>query len=195
LQLERQRSEHGLFIIVSTRIADALAMTKPYASLTAALVALCLATPARRADAQIIPRPHVSIMGGVSQWDLSGTGTAPFGAVRVDVPLVFIIAEGSLGIFRPKEDVGTSTYIIPEVQLQYQFVPFLVKPYVGIGGGWFTAVSGPGNHRSEVTGSASAGVRVAVPVIAAGLRGELRVRGIGSGFGGSAAEWTLGLSW
>ena len=170
-------------------------MPKPSSLLTAALVVAALAAPTQRAGAQIIPRPHVSIMGGVSQWDLSGTGTAPFGAVRVDVPLVFIIAEGSLGVFRPKEDIGTSTYIIPEVQIQYQFVPFLVKPYVGIGGGWFTAVSGPGDHRSEVTGSASAGVRVAVPVIAAGLRGEVRVRGIGSGFSGGAAEWTLGLSW
>ena len=170
-------------------------MPKPTILLKAALVATCLVAPAHRAAAQIIPRPHVSLMGGVSQWDLSGTGTAPFGAVRVDVPLPFLVAEGSLGIFRPKEDFGTSTYIIPEVQLQYQFVPFLVKPYVGLGGGWFTAVSGPGEHRSEITGSASAGVRVNVPVIGAGLRGELRVRGIGSGFGGSAAEWTIGLSW
>jgi hypothetical protein len=38
-------------------------------------------------------------------------------------------------------------------------------------------------------------VRVAVPLIGAGVRGEVRVRGIGSGFGGSAAEWTLGVSW
>jgi hypothetical protein len=28
-----------------------------------------------------------------------------------------------------------------------------------------------------------------------GLRGELRVRGIGRGFSGSAAEWTLGMAW
>jgi hypothetical protein len=167
-------------------------MPKPSILRAAALVAACLAAPAQ-ADAQLVPVPHFSIMGGVSQFDLSGTGTAPFGAIRVDVPLLVVIAEGSLGVFRPKEQSGTSTYIIPEAQLQWQILPFLVKPYVGIGGGLFKAVSGP-SSASEITASASAGVRVSVPLIGAGVRGEVRVRGIGSSFGGSAAEWTLGVS-
>src|SRR4051812_24158951 len=78
-------------------------------------VLLCAAAivPTGRASAQL-PIPSLSIVGGVSHWDLSGTGTSPFGAVRVDVPLLFIIGEGSLGIFRAKEDAGTRTYIIPE---------------------------------------------------------------------------------
>jgi hypothetical protein len=156
---------------------------------------LAAATLAPAARAQLLPIPHVSVMGGVSQWDLSGTGTSPFGAVRLEVPLVFIIAEGSLGVFRPNEQGGTRTYVIPEAQLQWQILPLLVRPYIGVGGGWFKAVSGADPKRSQLTGSASAGVRVGIPFIGAGLRGELRVRGIGSGFSGSAADWTVGVSW
>jgi hypothetical protein len=150
--------------------------------------------PTHDAAAQL-PIPSLSIAGGVSQFDLSGTGTAPFGAVRLDIPLLSLIAEGSLGVMRASEDIGHRTYIIPEAQLQWEILPFLVKPYLGVGGGLFRAVAGPGTHNSEITASASAGVRVAVPLIGAGVRGEVRVRGIGSGFGGSAAEWTLGVSW
>lgn len=168
-------------------------MPRLLSPLAAALVGVAmLATPTHHAVAQL-PIPSFSIVGGVSQYDLSGTGTAPFGAVRLEVPLLFVIAEGSLGVFRPKESLGSRTYIIPEVQLQWQILPFLVKPYVGLGGGLFRSVAGPG-VRSELTASASAGVRVGIPLIGAGFRGELRVRGIGSSFVGSAAEWTLGLS-
>ncbi|MEO8335730.1 MAG: hypothetical protein ABI664_12205 [bacterium] len=169
-------------------------MPKSYSIFAAVLVVASLAAPMDRAAAQMLAVPHVSLMGGVSQFDLAGTGRAPFGAIRLDVPLVFVIAEASVGVFRPKEDFGTSTYIIPEVQIQYQFVPYLVKPYAGIGGGVVRAISGPGTHTSEFTGSASGGVRVAVPVIGATFRAEVRARGIGSSFDGSAVEYTLGLS-
>src|SRR3954468_8011328 len=137
-------------------------------------VVMTAVLPASRANAQL-PIPSLAIVGGVSHWDLSGTGTSPMAALRVDVPLLFVLAEGSYGVFRPKEDRGTSTYIIPEAQLQWQLLPLLVKPYVGIGGGVFRAISGPAPHASEFTGSASAGVRVGVPLIGAGLRAEVRV--------------------
>ena len=161
---------------------------------TSTLTLALLALHASSARAQL-PIPSLSLMGGVSQWDLSGTGTSPFGAVRLDVPLLFLVAEGSVGIFRPKEDGGTSTYVIPEAQLQWQIFPLLVKPYIGVGGGVFRSLSGPRGTSNTITASASAGVRVGLPLIGAGLRAELRVRGIGSGFGGSAAEWTAGVSW
>jgi hypothetical protein len=147
-----------------------------------------------RAEGQL-PIPSVSIVGGVTQWDLSGTGTSPIGAVRLNIPLLFIVGEGSLAVFRAKESGGTSTYIIPEAQIQWELFPLLVKPYLGIGGGYFKAISGPTPHSNTFTGSASAGVRVSVPLIGAGFRAELRVRGIGSNFSGSAAEWTAGLTW
>jgi len=116
-------------------------------------------------------------------------------ALRVNLPLLFLVGEGGIGVFRAHEDAGTNTYIIPEAQLQWELFPLLVKPYLGIGAGYFRAISGPAPHSNTFTASASAGVRVGVPLIGAGLRAELRVRGVGSGFGGSAAEWTAGLTW
>jgi hypothetical protein len=163
-----------------------------FVTLIGTVVTLTSAPSATHAQ---LPRPHVSLMGGVAQFDLSGTGTARFGAVRVDLPVFFAIAEGSLGVFRPKEDPGRRTYMIPEVQLQWQFLPFVVKPYLGAGVGYFRATSGPSPHPSDVTLSASGGVRVAAPLIPLGVRGELRVRGIGSRFTGSTAEWTIGVTW
>ncbi|MDB4878265.1 MAG: hypothetical protein JWM41_4711 [Gemmatimonadetes bacterium] len=134
-------------------------------------------------------------MGGVSHYNLSGTGTAPFGALRLEIPLLIAVAEGSLGVFRPNENGVHRTYVIPEAQLQWQLLPVLVKPYIGIGGGWFRAVSGPDPRRNDFTLSAAAGIRVGIPLTGFGVRAEARVRGIGSSFGSSATELTLGVSW
>ena len=180
-------------------------MPRPFSRLAATLLLSAIVTlPTHRAAAQL-PIPSLSIVGGVSRYNLSGTGTAPFGAVRLDIPLLFVIAEGSLGVLRTNGDVASRTYVIPEVQLQWQLLPFLVKPYVGLGGGLFRTVTGTGtstgtstgtgSNASDITASASAGVRLGIPLIGAGLRAEVRVRGIGSSFSGSATEWTLGVSW
>ena len=141
-----------------------------------------------------LPIPSLAIVGGVSHYDLSGTGSTPIGALRVDIPLLSLVAEGSLGVMRPKEDVGTRTYIIPEAQLQYQLFPMVIRPYLGAGAGLFKAISGVDPHRSDLTVSAAAGVRATMPLLGFGFRGEVRIRGIGSGFSGSATELTLGLS-
>jgi hypothetical protein len=169
------------------------AMPRPFSPLTAALViAAMLAAPAHRASAQL-PIPSVTIVGGVTHFNLAGSGTSAIGALRIDVPLLSLIAEGSLAAFRSYEEDGRRTYLIPEAQLQWQLLPLLVRPYIGLGGGLFRAIEGPGPHPNEFTGSASAGVRVGIPFIAAGFRGEVRVRGIGSRFGSSATEFVLGV--
>ncbi len=157
----------------------------------AALLALVALPATARAQ---LPLPSFAVVGGVSHFDLNGTGTTPIGALRVDVPLFVVLAEGSLGVMHPKEDNGSHTYVIPEVQLQYQLLPVLVRPYIGVGAGLFKAVSGPDPRRSDFTASAAVGVRATVPLIGFGLRAEARVRGIGSGFGGSATELTVGVS-
>jgi hypothetical protein len=147
-----------------------------------------------RASAQL-PIPRFEIAGGVSKFDMSGTGTAPFGAVRVDLPLTALIFEGSFGAFRPQEQFGVRrTYIVPEGQVQLQLFPAIIRPYVGVGGGWVRAVSGPDPRRNDVTGSLSAGIRAGLPGLPFALRAEVRVRGIGKGFTSSASEWTIGLS-
>ena len=164
-------------------------------SVQLALIAAAAFTIAQPLRAQL-PIPSFSVAGGVSNYDLSGTGTTPFGVARLDLSLLSLIAEGSVGVLRPTEDGDAHrTYIVPEAQLQYQFLPLLVRPYIGVGAGSFRAIAGPDPHRSDLTLSASAGVRVGIPLTPIGARGEVRVRGIGSGFTGSAVEWTLGLSW
>ncbi len=159
------------------------------------LLAALLLTPSL-ASAQL-PIPLMSVNGGVSSYSLANSGTTPFGALRVDVPLLVLLAEGSLGIMRPDEQLsgGRRTYVIPEAQLQYQLLPMLVRPYVGAGLGWFKAVSGPGALTSQLTPSVAAGVRLSVPVIPLGFRGEVRYRGVGSGFSQHATEFTIGVNW
>jgi hypothetical protein len=162
-------------------------------SLAGLVTGLAVFSPTRAA-AQL-PIPRFEIAGGVSKFDMSGTGTAPFGAVRVDLPLTALILEGSLGAFRPQEQFGVRhTYIVPEGQIQLQLFPTLIRPYIGVGGGWVRAVSGPDPRRNDATGSLSAGIRAGLPGLPFSLRGELRVRGIGNGFPSSASEWTIGLS-
>jgi hypothetical protein len=161
---------------------------------TALALALAPAVSRQQVSAQL-PIPSIGIAGGVSKFDLSGTGTAPFGALRIDIPIVSLIAEGSLGIFRPSEQNGVrNTYVIPEAQLQFQLFPIFIRPYVGVGAGWFRAISGADPRENDITLSAAAGIRFGLPTMPFGLRAEVRRRGIGSGFSRNAAEWTVGLT-
>jgi hypothetical protein len=55
---------------------------------------------ASAARAQEIPPPAVTLLGGVAQYDLSGTGSEPFGSVRLDLPMTrWLYAEPSFGWF------------------------------------------------------------------------------------------------
>ena len=164
--------------------------------------ARCAATAAFFCAALILPRwsraqlpiPRFAIVGGVSHYDLATTGSAPFGAARLELPLATLVLEGSLGAFRPDEQTLQRTYIIPEAQLQWQILPMFVRPYVGAGIGWFRALSGPSPAPNDATYSASAGVRLGLPLIPFGLRAEARTRAIGSGFARKTTEFTVGIS-
>ncbi len=148
----------------------------------------------QRAVAQL-PIPSLSLLGGASHYDLGdGSGTTGMGAVRLDLPLVVAVGEASFAMLRPTEGGVQRTYVIPEAQLQWQLLPILVKPYLGLGGGWFRAVSGPSPHPSDATVSASAGVRISLPLTGFGLRAEARTRGIG-GFSRRESELLAGVSW
>jgi hypothetical protein len=148
----------------------------------------------RAAVAQFPLVPQFSVVGGVSYFDLDGTGTTAIGEARVNIPIFMLSADGSFGVMHAHENDGGHTYIIPEAQLLIPFLPFLVKPYVGFGGGWFKAVSGPDPHHEAGTFSVSAGVRIAPPLIGIGLRGEVRYRAIGSTVGNSTTDFTIGIS-
>ena len=152
----------------------------------AAAASVVLCAPAR---AQFT----AGVVAGISQFDLSGTGSAKVFGARLDTEVKrWLVLEGSVATFRPLESLGEYTYYIPEAQLQAQVPARLIRPYVGAGAGWFVGTHG---RPTRGTASVSGGLRAPVgssPVIA---RVELRVRGIGEHFGGSTAEWTLGLGW
>jgi len=164
----------------------------PRSALTLVAALLC----ATAAGAQQAPAraTTASIIGGVSQWDLSGTGTSPFLGARIDRELNSVfLGEAGVTAMRPAEQFGERvTYLFPEVQLQAQLPFRVVRPYLGVGGGYGIA-SSRGEHSSEGTVAGAGGVRILVPNSSTTLRAELRVRGVGTGFTGSTAEWTLGV--
>jgi hypothetical protein len=129
---------------------------------------------------------------GISQFDLSGTGTAPFGSFRVEQEVNrFVVIEGALSYFRPEEQFGTRRhYFISEAQLQVQAPWSTFRPYLGVGGG---AVIASGGRGTRETLAASGGVRTALSSVW-DVRGELRVRNVGQFFSATTAEWTAGIA-
>ena len=134
---------------------------------------------------------------GITQFDLSGTGAAPIAALRLALPVgSLIVLEPGFSVSRPEQQFGsTTTLLIPELAIQLQ-VPRRVAPYVGLGVGvaadFRPESAGGGRYGPSVSGAV--GVRAAVSPHA-GLLSELRVRGIGTSFGSSTAEWTIGGMW
>lgn len=139
-------------------------------------------------------RYAAGLVAGASQFDLSGTGTAGIIGARLEAEAQrWLVAEAALGFFRPEEQFGDrARYTVPEAQLQVQVPLRMLRPYVGAGGGWVLASGGRGTRG---TASGAAGVRLGAPRTRLDARGELRVRGIGRGFSGSTAEWTLGAAY
>ena len=144
-----------------------------------------------------LPIPRPSIVAGVTHYNLGdslSSGTSAIGALRVDVPVLSVVAEGSLGLFRATENNVHRTYMIPEVQAQWQFFQFLVRPYVGAGIGWLHPFSSsPTGNRA--TYSASLGVRAGLPASPVAFRAEVRTRTVGSSFSRHANELTFGVRW
>lgn len=142
----------------------------------------------------MVPRNSISIVAGASQFDLSGTGTAPILGVRYDrVVARWLVTQGSLAMMRPKEQLGQrNQYVIPEFQVQAQLPRETVRPYLGVGTGFFLGNNG---SRTRATFTTALGTRVRVPERPIDVVLELRVRGVGESFSGSAAEWTAGLAY
>lgn len=143
------------------------------------------------------PRPALSLSAGVSQFDLSGTGTTSIVALRGEYPLVpALLVEGGVTIARPRQALGNrGTLLMPELQLQLQ-LPKRVAPFIGLGTGFAHdgVVARYGGDANRITFSGAAGLRAAI-TRQVGLRAELRVRYFGTGFNGTTADWTLGAAW
>jgi hypothetical protein len=144
-----------------------------------------------------LPIPRPSLVGGVTHTtfgDSLGSGTAAIAALRVDVPLLAVVAEGSVAVFRGTEADVDRTYVIPEVQAQWQLFQLLVRPYVGVGVGWLHPFSGSPTG-NQATYSASLGVRAGIPLSPVAFRAEVRTRTIGSTLSRHANEFTVGVRW
>lgn len=146
---------------------------------------------------------EVSFAVGASQFDASGTGTAPIAAIRAATPLVgrWLLGEVSLSYASLDEQFSTTNTRVGvgEGQLQAQFPVTRVRPYVGLGGGWLHYFSNAeGRSAATPTLSGAAGLRIPF-ASALMLRGELRVRywegGGSSGFVNGAAEFTGGIGY
>lgn len=165
-------------------------------ALALALPGLCPLGPAaaQRSRFEQPPggRPAVTFMAGPSAYDLSGTGTSAFGAVRFDIPSGrVLIFEPGLAVFRYTTQADeTLTYILPELSLQAQVPSGALRPYAGGGIGFTEFLSGRG--QSDVTLHAAAGLRLDLGD-RWGLRGEARLRSIDP-FAGNTFDVGFGVS-
>jgi hypothetical protein len=163
-----------------------------------ALIALALAAPSEALRAQEIPPPALALVGGVAQYDLSGTGTEGFLGLRLDLPMSdYVVAEPGFVYMSYRSQGGDLIrHLTAEVQVQGSYPFGRWRPYLGVGAGGFFDVRKQrgGAELVRPTFSGAGGVRVGLRG-ALGARGELRVRGIGEGFNGTIAEWGAGLSW
>jgi hypothetical protein len=149
------------------------------------------------------PTREISLAVGASQFDASGTGTAPIAALRVGAPLVgrWMLGDFNLAYASLDEQFSsTSTRIgLAEGQLQAQLPATRLRPYVGFGGGWLHYFNNAaGRLATSPTLSGAVGLRMTLASTLL-VRGELRLRtwesGPNSGFHNNAAEFTAGLGY
>jgi hypothetical protein len=136
-------------------------------------------------------RPALAVLGGPSPYDLSGTGTGGFGAVRLEVPSGrLLVFEPGIAVFRYRSQADESiTYLLPEVSAQVQVVGGPIRPYLGGGIGFTEFLSGRGQSKFTLHGAA--GLRIAIAG-GWGLRGEARLRSIDP-FHGNTFDLGVGL--
>ena len=151
----------------------------------------------RRALAQVMPEPGVTLMGGVVDFDSAGAKSGGIVGLAFDSPLVPLgwhwVVEPSfnVGWFRP-DTVRTRWLIAPELQVQWQLTTGAVRPYAGAGGGLAFIASADSTERTtDLTGTLAAGIRARLGDL--GLRLEVRRRTTDA-FAGWTTEWLFGIS-
>ena len=144
---------------------------------------------------------EISVAAGASQFDASGTGTAPLVALRVSglIASTWLLGDLSLSYAPLDEQFSTESTRtgVLEGQLQAQWPATRFRPYIGVGGGWLHYFNNDAGRGSTApTASGAVGLRV-ILTPAFLLRGEMRLRtwdsGQNAGFHNSAAEFTAGL--
>ena len=137
----------------------------------------------------------MSVTTGITDFDLSGTGTAWVGAVRATRALTGHVAvEIGASIARPEQDFGDSTLLAPDAHLQYHWRLGRVRPFAGGGIGFAHVRANLVSNDTDFTWSAAGGARIDVTRRVA-ILAEMRVRGFEVDFVGSSAEWLAGVTW
>ncbi|MEX2582403.1 MAG: outer membrane beta-barrel protein [Gemmatimonadota bacterium] len=166
---------------------------RPIRSLPAALLLVVAIGPTGQVAAQEPPPAHVSVAAGLFQYEVGeADGLAPMLALRVGSPISSVLlVEGSLVAARP-DDSALATALIPEVQVQLS-LPFTgVNPYMGLGAGVAALDRGEG-WSTDLTISGALGVKMWLND-QWGVMAEFRGRGMGTDFGNTSAEYTVGVS-
>lgn len=134
----------------------------------------------------------LGVLGGVTQYDLGGVGIAPAVSFRATSPLDRrVVVEGAFTYFSYSSQAKETTWhVLPEAQVQVQWVRWGLRPFFGLGMGASRA-SSDNDSATDLTFSVAGGARRR---IAQGwtLTGELRVRSIDP-WAGTTADWGLGI--
>ncbi len=135
----------------------------------------------------------ITLIGGASQYDLSGTGTAPFVAVRYERLVTrALVLEGGVEYLTYSPQFGDRRHhVFPEVMIQLQVPGGSLRPYVGAGAG---LSFGTGAFRSlvDLTLAGAGGFRI-ITSSAWSMRAELRVRSVDP-WTGVTADWGFGIA-
>jgi len=160
-------------------------------ALAVAAVLLTLAEPARAQDRSI------SVSSGLFNFDLSGTGNAALVAASLDCRAFGNwVVEGGVTFAFPSQQFGDrTTFVIPEGALFHQWTRGMVVTFAG--GGIGAAIDFRddefGGTETDLALFGGGGVRVNLSD-SVGILGELRLRGFGTNFAGSATEIRGGAS-
>lgn len=134
----------------------------------------------------------LGLVGGITQYDLSGVGTAPViafrGTTSLNRPVVFEVGFGYFSYSTQGEE--STRHLLPEAQLQWQWTRTGLRPYLGAGLGASRASSHAGSV-TDLSLSAAGGVR---RPMAGGwtLVAELRLRAIDP-WAATTADFGLGI--
>lgn len=142
-----------------------------------------------------------SLSAGAFFHDFAGAtsiSAAPMVALRGTRRLsrAALLEVGLLAAFPAQSFGERTTFLVPEVQLQFHRSFGWIVPYFGFGGGAVADIAGSelGGTDFDVTMSAATGVRM-VGSERFGVKADVRVRGIGAGFDGFASELSAGILW
>ncbi len=139
------------------------------------------------------PVRSVSMIGGVSSLDLSGTATGALVSLRASSSLErSLVLEGAFAYLPYASQGDDETHVLlPEMQTQVQLGSGRFRPYLGLGVG-VAHSRGPVRSYTDLSTSAAGGTRIMMNEGWA-IQGEVRLRSVDP-WAGSTFDLGVGLS-